>query len=233
MFDIHRYVSRDALSISVVAAFVLIGTKYEIEILRTEGLKRLFYECPTNLSDYDGYKAYSRISKSRGVDFDVANLAREQGLLSVLPFALFWLSSSYDAERLAFGRPRDNGTTAKISTADLITCLIARESLAKLQQKTTFAWINPYPSTFSSCTTPQRCVEVRVEAMSLLLLPPNNIDGLLSWRDAPVEGMCTKCMMVAELLHKEGRVKFWNGLPGIFGLPEWVEIDKERAEFAW
>ncbi|KZP08425.1 hypothetical protein FIBSPDRAFT_802984 [Athelia psychrophila] len=232
---LRGYVSRKALSITIVAAFVRIGTKYEIEILRAEGLERLFYEYPSTLSDYDRMDSWSRIGYSWGVNIDAANLAREQNLLSVLPTALYELCCVYDAQGLTSGIPRDDGTTAMISPTDLITCFIARESVAKVQLKTTFAWINPSPLTPSSCLTPPKCIESRMQVMAIILLPPNNILGLKCWRFGqmyePVDNMCARCQEVAKKLHKCGRVEFWNKMPGIFGLPEWAEINKERAGF--
>lgn len=225
------------MSITVVAAFLRIGTKYEIEILRTEGIKRLFYEYPSNMSDYYGIDAWSRIDNSDWVDIDAANLAREQNLLSSLPAALYLICSGYDAEGLITGIERNDGTIAKISPTGLITCLAARESLAKLQKQTTFAWADSPASIYSSCKTPQKCVESRTQIMLGLFLPPASICGLDHWRYGStghlVKGMCTRCIKVAEKLHIDGRTDFWNALPGIFGLPEWDELNKEREEFAW
>ncbi|KZP02751.1 hypothetical protein FIBSPDRAFT_1055669 [Athelia psychrophila] len=232
---LRGYVSGEALSITVVAAFVRIGTKYEIEIIRTEGLKRLLYEYPSSLSDYDEMDAWSRIVCTPSVNIDAANLAREQNLLSLLPTAFYLTCAAHDAKSLTSGCPRDDGTIAMILPIDLITCLIARESLAKVQLKTTFAWVNPYPSIYSSCGTPHKCIESRMQIMAILLLPPNNICGLDFWgRDQMnefVDNMCTRCQRVAKKLHNDGRVEFWNKQPGCFDLPEWVEINKERAEF--
>ncbi|KZP08423.1 hypothetical protein FIBSPDRAFT_840249 [Athelia psychrophila] len=231
---LRGYVSRKALSITAVAAFVRIGTKYEIEILRAEGLERLFYEYPSSLSDYDEMNSWSRIDYSWGVNIDVANLAREQNLLSILPVAFYLLCHDYDAKGLTSGVPRDDGTTAMISPTDLITCLVARESLAELQAQTTFAWIN-LPSTNYSCKTPPKCSKFRMQVMRSLSSHPASICGLDRWgcglAREPVNSMCIICAEMAEL-HDDGREKFWNELPDNFGLPEWAEINRERAEFA-
>lgn len=45
----------EPLPIVAVAALLRLGTKYDIEVLRTEAVKRLVYEFPTSLQDYDGY----------------------------------------------------------------------------------------------------------------------------------------------------------------------------------
>lgn len=220
------------MSITVVAAFLRIGTKYEIEVLRAEGLKRLFYEYPSKISDYFAIDAWSRIDNSPWVDIDAANLAREHNLLSPLPAALYLICSLYDAEGLTTGCKRDDGTIAMIETTDLIRCLAARESLAKLQKQTTFAWSDSPTSTYFLCKTPQKCVESRRQITFSLFSPPASICGLARWRSGPtghlVDGMCTKCIRVAERLHTSGRTEFWNALPGILGLPEWAELNKER-----
>lgn len=67
--------------------------------------------------------------------------------------------------------------------------------------------------------------------------PPASIRGLDIWQhyviSQPVEAMCDTCIDLAEILHNDGRAKFWDALPGTFGLPGWDEIDKERDVFAW
>lgn len=209
-----------------------IGTKYEIKILRAEGLKRLLYEFPSSLSDFDAMDSRFRIAYSAGVGFDIANLAREQNLLFALPIAFYLLCQAHNAKELIAGIPRDDGTTAAISTDDLITCLAARESLVILQAETTFAWTN-LPAINLSCDTPRECYGSRMQVMHLLSSHPVSIGGLDSWDFVPARGlsdnMCAMCAGLAEQMHTEGRVNFWNELPGNFGLSEWAEINKERA----
>lgn len=45
--------------------------------------------------------------------------------------------------------------------------------------------------------------------------------------------MCDKCNEQVRFKHKYGRVKFWLAFPGLFGLPEWEELEKEQEQPAW
>lgn len=75
----------------IVAAFLRLGRKYDFEVLRIEALRRIFYEAPATLEEFDKRDSECRILY-RGVPafwLDMLNLAREQDLQSVLPLALY------------------------------------------------------------------------------------------------------------------------------------------------
>lgn len=231
------YVSTgEPICITIVAAFLRLGRKYDISILRDEAAKRIFYEYPSTLAEYDAKDSYFMISQSAWTEVDVTNVAREQGLLSVLPVALYGCCFTIqDAITLAAGILRNDGTTAKLSPNNNTTCLIAYQSLAALQASTTFSWINgPIARTeaFRACTSCQQCTMIRTGVMRDVFLPSATISGLCSWGELQekheLDHMCLPCQGLAEKLHNEGRIKFWNALPGVLGLPEWEELKKER-----
>lgn len=68
--------------------------------------------------------------------------------------------------------------------------------------------------------------------MREVFLPFATINGLCSWSELQekhdLDHMCLQCQGLPERLHNEGRIKFWNALPGVLGLPEWEELKKER-----
>ncbi|KZP11449.1 hypothetical protein FIBSPDRAFT_871365 [Athelia psychrophila] len=226
----------EPISIAIVAAFLRLGKKYGLDMLRNdEALKRLYYEYPTTLTEFDAMNSYSMIEQNAWVDIDVTNVAREQGLLSVLPVALYICSAAMDAKALAAGIPRGDGTTARLLPNDIITCLVAYQSLAALQASTTFSWINPllpHTDDFRACTNRHKCANVRIEVMRKLFVPSATIRGLCSWSQLQGEynlnTMCPPCQKLAEEHHNEGRINFWDALPGVLGLPEWEELKKER-----
>ncbi|KZP28181.1 hypothetical protein FIBSPDRAFT_275953 [Athelia psychrophila] len=231
--------TRQALSITIIAAFLRLGTKYDIELLRAEALNRLHYEYPSTLEEYDKINKWSMINGrwGDGTHFAVVNLAREQGLLSVLPLSLY-LSCCYpySTSEIATGIPSDDGTTSRMLPDDLIRCLGAWNSIGIKQSTMTLAWINLpiYPN----CKNSTQCTKLRVKVMKRVFYPFVEFFGLHTWREFetcwvyPEENldMCDSCYAVAERLHEDGRSKFWETLPGIFGLPEWEELRKEREE---
>lgn len=118
-----------------------IGTKYEIDVLRTDGIEHLFYEYLSILSAYNKMDAWSRMAYGLRVNFDVANLAREQNLLSqaVLLVVLYVLCENHDTETLVEGILKEDSTTAVISSVDIATCLLARKFLVNVPEKPSVA----------------------------------------------------------------------------------------------
>lgn len=71
----------------------------------------------------------------------------------------------------------------------------------------------------------------RRASIVLIFTPTAPPAGLESWatRSAqPDAGLCHPCIAHARDQHEVGREKFWELLPGLFGLPPWTELLKER-----
>ncbi|KAF7967498.1 hypothetical protein HWV62_34071 [Athelia sp. TMB] len=223
------------LSIDIISAFIRLGKKWQVDTIFKEGLKRLLYEYPSTLDDFDALVHYSQVTDSNWVEIDVARLAREQNLLSILPVALYGcIFTIQDAKELAKGVVRGDGSVAQLAPDDLISCLVAYQSLATLQAETTLAWMNAAPEKYNDCKNKDRklCAAVRTQLRSTISFPSVNVRGLDSWsifaQSQSVDGMCTACVEVASEMHGSGRVDFWDGLPGIFGLPSWEELRKKQ-----
>lgn len=101
------------------------------------------FEYPLNLYDFirKATKSNSRISKTRWINIDVVNLARMEDMPWLLPTALYLICSlAKDANAIVKGISRDDKNITLNLPSDTIICLAARESLAKLQATTVFAW---------------------------------------------------------------------------------------------
>lgn len=48
------------------------------------------------------------------------------------------------------------------------------------------------------------------------------------WKRSWSDKLCPKCTKRAKEKHQQGREAFWEGLPGLFRLPPWAELLKER-----
>lgn len=68
-------VAREPLDFAVVAAFLRLGKKYEIELFHAEALRSLCDKFPSNLKDLDECNKYSMIKEGFSTSVDVANLA--------------------------------------------------------------------------------------------------------------------------------------------------------------
>ncbi|KZP13430.1 hypothetical protein FIBSPDRAFT_753509 [Athelia psychrophila] len=216
-------VSGEPLDFTAVAAFLRLGKKYEIGPLHAEALKRLCYEFPSTLKGLDECRRFSMIKGRIGASVDVANLAREQSLLCVLPLALYQCCC-YPEIFPAAGVKLNASTTAMLSAGDLAACIRAWDDLSITQANTTLDWLNSPGSTYPECTSPAPCTTIRKEALHHVYYPSVVFLGHKGWSEFrhkwldPVGAMCGPCNDVAERLHNDGRARFWEALPGIFGL---------------
>ncbi|KZP28189.1 hypothetical protein FIBSPDRAFT_276064 [Athelia psychrophila] len=229
-------VAGEPLPIKVVAAFLRLGKKYEIELLHAEALKRLRYEFPSTLGGHNKCNRGAMISLGDDIAVAVANLAREQSLLSVLPLALYQCCNSSSHQggepQIAGIGPIQNDTTAVLSSVNVRACFAAWNSLSIAQARSTLAWMDS--DKYPTCTSPERCAKIRRNTLRTVFFPFVSFSGLDTWRDFPwLDGeMCSSCNAVAEKLHNDGRVEFWDALPRIFGLPGWDELTTVREECA-
>ncbi|KZP04454.1 hypothetical protein FIBSPDRAFT_843993 [Athelia psychrophila] len=130
----------EPVSISIVAAFIRLGQKYQIDAVLSEALKRLYHEFSVELEDFDIASDWTMISDGDGTLIDVANLARAQNLLSVLPVALHYCSGTY-SHVLVKGVAREDDTVATLSPINERVVLAAKDPLLRLQSTTTFSWL--------------------------------------------------------------------------------------------
>ncbi|KZP02137.1 hypothetical protein FIBSPDRAFT_1056060 [Athelia psychrophila] len=173
-------------------------------------------------------------------DIDIANLAREQNLLSLLPVALYALCQcEINATELIPSSRRDDGTTTTLSPSNISACFAAwTTTLPKLQSETTLTWLDPASESWDLTCKKHWCNDIRKKATRRIFVPCVQFVGLCTWgefRDDymdPEDNMCHRYVSVAEQAHKDGRIKFWEGLPGAFGLPGWDELGKEREELS-
>ncbi|KZP29334.1 hypothetical protein FIBSPDRAFT_927094 [Athelia psychrophila] len=226
----RRHVTfNEPLPISVIAAFVRLGQKYQIDAVLSEALRRLYYEFPVDLSQLDeihtnAVNGTAIIIKKNSVYIDVANLALEQNLLSVLPLALQHCSTAR-SHTIVKGVKREDHTVATLSPINKEAVLAASCSLLRLQALTTFCWLYP-PVT--ACQTPEDCEHGRNQMTKTLFYPVPVYSGLVRWCEDWENDVCDSCVVRGRNLHHNGRRLYWDKLPSIFGLPEWEELKKER-----
>ncbi|KZP23530.1 hypothetical protein FIBSPDRAFT_786044 [Athelia psychrophila] len=233
------------IPIAAIAAFLRLGNKYDIQTLHREAIRRLAIEYPTNLAGFDqilhGCQRCNDVMKyEQWSHVDVANLAREQNLLALLPIALFWICRLWHADALPVatkGQKRADKTISALSPINERACLQAYHILVNLKERNTYSWVFSPPSAYPGCTTPilgaaagiTQCRIAREELLRSLLFPAAVIGCILKWEDEWEEGMCAHCIAVAEQRHGEGRQQSWDALPGVFGLPGWEELIKDLA----
>jgi hypothetical protein len=129
----------------VVAAYLRLGRKYEIEHLRTEALSALSMAFP---STCDGFLALSDngqgpIAPYPALFFDVIALAREADKLDILPAVYFSYCGSYQIDEVLGGIEREDGTLSILSAEDQKSLLRGWHTLIDELPNQTLYWLLP------------------------------------------------------------------------------------------
>lgn len=121
------------MSFPAVAAFLRLGNKYEIPQFRTEALRRLTKIFPSEQPDWDLTQEviWDEISFDDGIEIDVFNLARETGILCLIPAAfLSIVQENPNALKIIIeGAERSDGSITSLSLEDQRICILAVETL--------------------------------------------------------------------------------------------------------
>lgn len=234
-YDLIRYVANgEALPFAVVAAFLRLGNKYDIEVLRVDALKRLFHEIPSNLDTLDqrsrALSSWSMIYSEDCTMKEMLNVAREQNLLSALPLARYRCCVVGTAADLSKPSFSDDGIAYMLDQEEARICSAAYVPLLTLQGKTTLSWMTAPSSKYPGCHSILMCMGARRVLAIERFAPIPSMNGLEMWDKKFERSMCKYCIEMAKHEHNEGRRRFWEALPGIFGLPEWEELNEERNE---
>lgn len=216
----QRHSPQEPFSLSTLAAFLRLGSKYEIPHLRTLAQTRFDHDFPSTLEQWDK----SRLQKNwflqyRGMLIDVINLARECSLLRNLPAAFARCCIKYSMTDVLRGKTRDDGSTAELSAQDRVICILGREKLLKLQTES-FGWLTV------ECDD-SHCSSVKVLALREHWFKKTSCFPFAS-RDASWETKyCDDCKGSGKAAMAAGRQKIWDQLPSVFDLPPWEELLKE------
>ena len=215
------------IPMSVVSAFLRLGKKYEIDILQAEATKRLTYECPSSLEDFDKLEFWSMIEAEDGLPIEIVKLGRENGLLSVVPIALYCCCRCYSALEILKGVKGRAGDCISLSQEDREACIVANQRIIQAQATTTFLWMNPGTaagSLYKSCRSPASCSFARKDLLCEMFLPLPKSIALDLWEGQWEKGMCSACVEAAKASHNEGREKMWEDLPSFFNMTGWTEL---------
>ena len=225
---IARYVNNGGkLPLDVIAAFLSLGRKYDIQKLRVEAQIKLYQEFPLTLEEKDKLPIDSFIS----IDMleihymKLAAIARKEGILSILPDLLYRCCEIYSVKQFIHGIIV-GGCVYQLVPEDQLACLSAERAIGVAQSLTTWKWAY---SSYERCFRPEECNPARQKVLRHLL-PVPEIEALVLWPKERSTELCLFCRTEARIGHEAGRITFWEQLPDIFGLPPWGELRKERED---
>ncbi|KIM80651.1 hypothetical protein PILCRDRAFT_822380 [Piloderma croceum F 1598] len=222
----YQFDGDESQSFSVVAAFARLGTKYEFRQLRTEAVKRLTFEFPSQFNRLD---SGIHIIGANDLVFRAITLARETNMLFVLPCAMAICCQSYTIRDLLNGVGSPDYPYIVLSTEDQRAYLSGWYDLIHMQAKETFKWLDPHmrDTLFPDCVSRARCTKARARVLySIGMSHPISLCNPFSRFDWEMV-MCVNCTIVSKVQHARGRKNIWIDLPSFFGLPGWDELLKE------
>jgi len=211
----------------VVAAYLRLGRKYEIEHLCTEALTALSMAFP---STCDGFLALSDngenyIAPYPALLFDVIALARQVGKLDILPAAYFSYCRSYRIDEVLGGIEREDGTLSVLSAEDQKSLLRGWHELVDNLAGQSLYWL--LEDADLECKK-QACDLARKTFFLNLFVPCLDISVSVSkWDTKWGKDLCKYCRVACARLHKEGSYIKWSQLPEMFDLPDWGELTGE------
>ncbi|KAF8216802.1 hypothetical protein K438DRAFT_1925832 [Mycena galopus ATCC 62051] len=216
---------QNTLPLSVVAALIRLGRKYDFKYLFDSAVARLTSAYPASLDKDEGLPLGIKFYPA--VDFDIVTLASENNILAALPRAYYEVVKKSTLSMLFNGIPRQDGTRAHLSSLDLRRCVVARERFSKRQFQSgyTFGWARQWE--FDDCTD---LVDCRIAREAVVIVFSDAEEIMLDESFGPIDGLlhfCDTCIGHLSECMAAGRKKFWNELPEIFDLPPWNELKND------
>lgn len=212
------------------AAFLRLGSKYEIAQLRFEALRRFVTECPSNPDGWDIAleNEWHEIAHQPAICHDIFNLARETGHLLLLPAVFLVLAERQNCLELFIdGKEREDGSIALLSPEDQRLCTLGIAKLRRRQHEEMSKWLcTTDNSLFPNCEYNLQCISQRRANFCNIFQSGSQILPLVGWSDTDELGLCGPCIAVSKILYRDGLLSIWNELPSMLGLPEWDELLK-------
>ncbi|KAJ7431973.1 hypothetical protein B0H11DRAFT_824160 [Mycena galericulata] len=221
LYDRNFYQKREK-SFAQVSAMWRLGKKYGFDELRDDALRRLEGHFPSTLANFQARLLSPSqapveilISTYPGRLIDSINLARETGLVSILPAALYTICALKTNQRdthqmIMSGLRGADKRLVHLSDADKKLCLLVMSDLVEKQWKGPYSWTKDVGA---------RCTARGMYGANCRAA--NEV--------AKQDQLCTQCAASCQTVFSDGQKALWNELPALFGLPSWEDIKKEMA----
>lgn len=234
----------------VVAAFLRLGTKYDIAHIQAEAMARLTTEYPLYPTQLDAalhahedpsavriYQIAKEESRSKAVGCAIAaiGLAYETQTLCILPAAYYRLCVMAKLDEILDGCAYSDSAAAVVLPPEHLKCYLrGRDAIVEAQIKEVYPWLdlhNPH-NPVHDCSPDLSCREVAMQTYGCILVPIRpKIVALESsppeFLDEAMSVLCRSCRHDAFAAQAVGWRKVWDKLPSYFDLPEWDVLLKD------
>ncbi|KAJ7635659.1 hypothetical protein DFH06DRAFT_660938 [Mycena polygramma] len=207
---------------------ILFGTlrmshKYEVDPLRKRALTHISSLHPMTLRGYETFETpWWYFCSTSETWLAICLLARQLHIDWILPVAFFRVSQ--------FART-DAILSSSLELCDKISCIDAALVFEKhsVPALLDFLWT---PLIIDDCEFPDRCTKARLLSRRLADKRREDRQLLEVWCQPDWQSLdvCKVCLLAMALMHLHAKQSFWEGLPALFGLPDWGELALMKAE---
>lgn len=214
------------MPIPVLAAFLRLGRKYEIDHIRQQAVKRLGNEFPFEFhksAEFCTRDGGTITETEKGDYLRLINFIRENELLVHLPMAMLRciIMDHLNTVSLFFSSPEAQQPI--LPYTDIETCVKAHTKLQGLQATQIFSWLQPWQRT-PSCGK-NACIETRRAIANIYLSKVPDIWMIFAdWDRLWSQVLCQECDLRAQKEYADAQKKIFEELPSILKLPEWKEL---------
>ena len=207
--------------LNFIQGILRLSTKYIIRYLRQRCISLFLTKFPSTLDGYTFKAGASNREKYKSDSVMRAiNLARQNNVLEVLPYA-FYCIARLQHKRIMKDRPMD------ISWKDKALCLVGRERLQWAQTSLSHVFLLNFqraPLCQSSLCAFARGPHSEWHVLDCMK-SPNPLHTYDNWDNLNV---CSDCVAYCKMRHLKGREEVWDRLPDLFELPTWDELRKAQ-----
>ncbi|KAJ6541210.1 hypothetical protein DFH09DRAFT_1368319 [Mycena vulgaris] len=210
-----RHISFDA-----IAAVLRLSTAYQISGLRQTALIHLSSKYPTTLADFS--RTGLSPSYCRDQILPVIQLAREHAVDWILPLAFYCFCLGMTGRTLMSGV--DYGVV--LGVADQTICYDANSAM---RAERASAILARYETRLGDegCTGGEPCRRSRFREADTLLHSINSVlDLFRRWEPEAGSNLCGACLADMRQWHVNQMQAGWDGLPAMFGLPDWTILNQ-------
>lgn len=233
-------------NILTIAGILRLSTKYDVDYLRGRALKHLDTLYPLTLAEFDKRQDTRTTPWRDNTAFYVAGLARELQLEWLMPPVLYCVCSC-PAGDIVDGylwdndvgqeEPKDGDASGdkgkkriKLGKEDRGRCVRALFELWNREKKDILGFLTV--DEVEGCGTPNECRKGRVEMLRTIDESRDYLDPLGAmenrWRWY-YKWVCRVCAEEGKRAHEEERDQFWEVMPRIFGLSDWVSLAELKS----
>ncbi|KDR77421.1 hypothetical protein GALMADRAFT_224801 [Galerina marginata CBS 339.88] len=224
--DLHK-----PIPFAITSITIRLGRKYDLIRFVTDAMARLKHGFPNQLRKWDEVDLSEVFTETKGLLFDVINLAYEFSINSILPAAFLQLCQTYTLLEILQGEERDDKSMAVLSLQALQTCLVGRDKVVRaLPRGISTFFIQDRAFQSPNCVQPACPGEFLdilfffTDEEPFLRIAFPGSDSPWDFKDFSDSDLCDDCVKKGELQWTRFRIWLWNKLPLYFGSGPWSSL---------